>query len=76
VSYRSGSGKGGGSVIAGFIVGCILIGIAIPLVWMNERRDVHTYNVIQKARRAVRKADCNMPDPYLNTALVHMTGRA
>jgi hypothetical protein len=40
-SYRSYSGsssssKGGGSIVA-FIFGVILIGLALPMVWYNER---------------------------------------
>ena len=56
-SSSRGKDSGGG----GFIVGIILIWIGIPLVWMNERRDAKTYKVIQKARRAVRRADAQNP---------------
>jgi len=41
-SYRSSSG-GKDSEGGGFFVGIIMIWIGIPLVWMNERRDVKTY---------------------------------
>ena len=39
-SYRSSGGK---KHEGGFIVGIIIIWIGIPMVWMNERRDVKTY---------------------------------
>lgn len=43
---------------------------------MNERRDVKTYQVIQKARRAVRRADANAPVEEHNYFLVHASARA
>jgi len=42
-SYSSRSSGGKNNEGGGFIGGIILIWIGIPLVWMNERRDVKTY---------------------------------
>ena len=71
-SSRGKSGKKGN----GFIGGIILIWIGIPLVWMNERRDVKTYEMIQKARKAVRRADAQSPVEGHNWFLVHASARA
>ena len=75
-SSRS-SGKSGDSGPVGeFITGVILIWIALPMVWMNERRDVRFYKLIKTALRAVRPVDANNPDPDMNFKLVHATGPA
>ena len=74
-SYSGGGGKGK-SEGGGFFVGCFLIGIALPLIWMNERRDVKTFQVIQKARKAVRRADAQQPIEAHNLFLVHASARA
>ena len=69
------SGKSGDSGPVGeFITGVILIWIALPMVWMNERRDVRFYKLIRTAQRAVRPIDANNPNPDMNFKLVHATG--
>lgn len=54
--------------------GIILIWLAIPMVWMNERKDVKMYNVIVKGREAVVKIDCDAPEEGNEYALVHVQG--
>ena len=70
------SGGGKKKSEGGFFFGYILIGIALSLIWMNERRDVKTYQVIQKARKAVRRADAQQPIEAHNWFLVHASARA
>jgi hypothetical protein len=40
------------------LLGIILIWCAIPMIWMNERKDVKMHKVITKGREAVVEADC------------------
>jgi hypothetical protein len=42
-------------------VGVCLIFIALPMIWMNERKDVKMYKVITKGREAVVEADPDDP---------------
>jgi hypothetical protein len=49
-SRGSSSGKDKESPFGAFIIGCILIGFALPMVWMNERKQVKIYKLIEKAR--------------------------
>jgi hypothetical protein len=58
-SSTGGKGKGKGGPIAEFIFGVILIWLALPAIWMNERRDVRFFKLAIKGQRAVRPADCN-----------------
>ena len=46
----SSSSKNNDSFFGGFIGGCFMIGLALPMVWMNERRQVHMYKVYSKAQ--------------------------
>jgi hypothetical protein len=46
------------------------------MVWMNERRDVKTYNVIQEARSAVVDVDANNPLETQNFNLVRVNGQS
>lgn len=58
-----------------FIFGVILISFALPMVWMNERRQVKMYNLIKKAEdNVVRNVDNSMviEDNHFN--LVHTMG--
>ena len=58
-----------------FIFGLILICFALPMVWMNERRQVKFYSLIQKAGdNVVRNVDSAMviEDNHFN--LVHTKG--
>ena len=34
------------SIFGGFIAGILLIGISIPLTWLNEGKEVKIYNLI------------------------------
>jgi len=40
-SSTRGGTKGGGGAMGGFVAGVFLIAFALPMVWMNERREVH-----------------------------------
>jgi hypothetical protein len=50
--YGKDSNKEEDNPIGDFIFGCILIGFAIPMVWMNERKQVKIFKLIEKARKA------------------------
>ena len=58
-----------------FIVGLFLIGFALPMVWMNERKQVKIFKVIEKARKACIP---NVPSKEVsqndNFKLVHTSG--
>ena len=43
----------GGGIFGEFILGLILIGFALPMVWMNERKQVKIYKVLDKGREQV-----------------------
>ena len=33
-----------------FLLGCFLIGFALPMIWMNERKQVKIYKTIEQAK--------------------------
>lgn len=70
----SSSDKKDGGFFGEFILGIILICLALPMVWMNERKQVKVYNTIQKARGAVRDIDIEAPMEDDNYKLVHAVG--
>lgn len=82
-SSSSRSSRSGGSVTTSrqkkeggeFFVGLIFIWLALPMVWMNERKNVKIYQVIQAGQEAVIPADANKPEQDNKYALVHMQGR-
>jgi len=82
-SSSSRSSRSGGSVTTSrkkkeggeFFAGLVLIWLALPMVWMNERKNVKIYQVIQAGQDAVIPADANKPEPENKYALVHMQGR-
>ena len=43
--------KKGGGILEDFIAGVFLIGICIPMVWMNERRQVRMDKVITQGQK-------------------------
>ena len=47
------SKNGGDSPFGEFVLGVILICFALPLVWMNERKQVKIYQTIVRAEKAV-----------------------
>ena len=67
----SGSKKkeGWGFAEAGF--GVVLIFIALPMIWMNERKDVKIYKVITKGRENVVEIDPYNPEDENEYKLVH-----
>jgi len=72
VRVRGNNKKGWGFSEALF--GIVLIWTAIPMIWMNERKDVKMYKVITKGRRAVVEADCQEPTEEFMMKLVHVMG--
>lgn len=55
-------------------MGVVLIFIALPMIWMNERKDVKIYKTITKGREAVVEADCNDPQEDNMFKLIHVQG--
>tara|TARA_B110000285_G_scaffold118740_1_gene134461 strand:+ start:422 stop:583 length:162 start_codon:yes stop_codon:yes gene_type:complete len=53
-------------------MGVVLIFIALPMIWMNERKDVKIYKTITKGREAVVEADCNDPQEDNMFKLIHV----
>jgi hypothetical protein len=78
--YNSGSGYSNGqkdkdsSPIGKFITGVILICFALPIVWMNERKQVKIYKIIMKAREACKESTADSVMDNHNFELVHTTG--
>ena len=68
-------GKGGDSVFGGFIAGVVLISFSLPIVWMNERKQVKIAQTIVKAKNCIKK-DISVEDPNEenNFELVHARG--
>ena len=62
------------SPFASFALGVVLICFALPMVWMNERKDVKIYKVVGKAREAYKESDSESLMDNLNFELVHTTG--
>jgi len=59
----------------GFILGCLLIWFALPLVWMNERKNIKVWNVIVKGRaECCNDIDIDAPDANNEKKLVHARG--
>ena len=75
-SRTSTKGSGKSNPFMEFIAGCFMIGFALPMVWMNERRDVKTYKVIQAARDNVREVEVDAPAEDNNFQLARASGRA
>jgi hypothetical protein len=67
--------KGGDSVFGGFIAGVVLISFSLPIVWMNERKQVKIAQTIVKAKKCIKK-DISVEDPNEenNFELVHAKG--
>lgn len=77
--HKSSSKKGkkskGMGVWGQFLMGLVMITCAFPCIWMNERRQVRTYKLINAAEesaKVVENADEIQDD--LNEALVLVTG--
>ena len=72
---RSGSGssdKNDDMSFGMFILGCFLIGLALPMVWMNERKQVKIFKLIEKARKsAIPDAPSGEVSQNDNFKLVH-----
>lgn len=64
-----------GPVFMGFIGGLFLIGFALPMVWMNERREVHQGKLIKAANDAVvPNVDTSKDLSETEWKLVHCNG--
>lgn len=74
-STSTSTGKKDGGFFGEFIAGVFLICFALPMVWMNERKQVKVYNTIKKAREAVRTVDIDNPMDEDNYKLVHASGQ-
>lgn len=78
VSLRRGgsssSGKGGGGPIIAFIIGVIFIGLALPMVWYNERTQVKIFNLINRGRKEVITVPSQGLEESNNFKLVHSNG--
>ena len=55
-------------------IGVCLIFFALPMIWMNERKDVKMYKVITQGREAVVEADPNEPQEENMFKLIHVKG--
>ena len=52
-----------------------MICIALPMVWMNERREVHIYKLLSAAEKAVVRSVDLFKDLHANVnKLVHCQG--
>ena len=74
-TYGKHGSKGGDSVFGGFIAGVVLISFSLPIVWMNERKQVKIAQTIVKAKKCIKK-DISIEDPNEenNFELVHAKG--
>lgn len=67
--------KGGSNPIVDFLLGILMITCAFPIIWMNERRQVRTWQLIKKAEDSVKEIkDPNEVDEGLDLELVHIEG--
>ena len=57
-----------------FIIGCIMIWIALPMVWMNERKQVKIDKLINNGREAVKSSQFDGVIEEHNFELVHTSG--
>ena len=55
-------------------MGVCMIFFALPMIWMNERKDVKMYKVITQGREAVVEADPNEPQEENMFKLIHVKG--
>ena len=51
-----------------------MIFFALPMIWMNERKDVKIYKVITQGRENVIEADPNDPQEDNMYKLIHVKG--
>ena len=71
----SDSSNSGSSVFAQFIFGVILIWLALPMVWMNERKQVKMFKIVQKGRENFVEVQIDDVKDDNNYKLVHGSGR-
>ena len=72
--YSNGKKNEKAGPFAKFVLGVILICTALPMVWMNERRQVKIYKVITKARESCKESSADSVMDNHNFELVHTTG--
>lgn len=63
-----------GGAFFDFTIGIILIGLAIPMIWMNERKQVVIYKLIEKAKESVKTVDIDNVSDSDNFKLVQAKG--
>lgn len=76
-SSHSSSSKGGKGmgVWSQFLMGCVMITCAFPCIWMNERRQVRTYKLINAAQESAKVVEnVDEINEDLNEALVLAVG--
>ena len=57
-----------------FLLGVVLICLALPIVWFNERKQVKIYELISKAKTACKDSSIDSVMDNHNFELVHATG--
>jgi hypothetical protein len=73
--YSPGSGKKEESPFGEFVAGVVLICVALPMVWMNERKQVKTYKTIERGRKDVVRNVFDRESDHLNNwKFVHIRG--
>ena len=71
-----GTSKSEDSPLGDFILGCIMICFALPMIWFNERKLVRIYKLIGKARKVVVKdIAINEVRGANDLKLIHATGK-
>jgi len=58
-----------------FFLGLVLICCALPMVWMNERKQVKMFKIVQKARESVTEVEIDSVTNENEYKLVHASGR-
>ena len=59
-----------GGPLLDFFLAFALIGISLPMIWMNERRQVAIYKLIQRAKGSLQQVDIDDVSDANNYALV------
>ena len=74
VRSTSSSSNSGSSIAGDFIFGVILICLAFPILWNNERKMVRIAQLIKKARQQCVSINFREPKIEDNYKLVHASG--
>ena len=63
-----------GGAITEFCFGCVLIPLALVILWKNEKKVVMFAKCMDQGRELVQNGDCEDPDDANELVLVHLTG--